>query len=73
MTERKAMITTRHHLPITGQCQLLAVPRSSAYARAQPVSAADLTVMRVLDEVYLKWPGKGPSANGDGKLVMDKV
>jgi putative transposase len=59
MTERKAMITTRHRLPVTRQCQLLAVPRSSAYARAQPVSAADLTFMRVLDEVYLKWPFYG--------------
>jgi putative transposase len=59
MTERKAMITTRQPLPVTRQCQLLAVPRSSAYARSQPVSAADLTIMRVLDEVYLKWPFYG--------------
>jgi putative transposase len=59
MTERKAMITTRQRLPVTRQCQLLAVPRSSAYARSQPVSAADLTFMRVLDEVYLKWPFYG--------------
>lgn len=59
MTERKAMITTRQRLPVTRQCQVLAVPRSSAYARAQPVSAADLTFMRVLDEVYLKWPFYG--------------
>ena len=59
MTERKAMITTRQPLPVTRQCQLLAVPRSSAYARSQPVSAADLTFMRVLDDVYLKWPFYG--------------
>ena len=59
MTERKAMLTTRHRLPVTRQCQLLAVSRSSAYARAQPVSAADLTFMRVLDEVYLTWPFYG--------------
>jgi putative transposase len=59
MTERKAMITTRQRLPVIRQCQLLAVPRSSAYARSQPVSAADLTLMHVLDEVYLKWPFYG--------------
>ncbi|GJL61171.1 MAG: transposase [Nitrospirales bacterium] len=59
MTERKAMITTRQPLPVTRQCQLLAVPRSSAYARSQPVSAPALTFMRVLDEVYLKWPFYG--------------
>ncbi|MDH5700119.1 MAG: IS3 family transposase, partial [Nitrospirota bacterium] len=59
MTERKAMITTRPRLPVTRQCQLLAVPRSNVYARSQPVSTADLTVMCVLDEVYLKWPFYG--------------
>jgi len=59
MTERKAMITTRQRLPVTRQCQLLAVSRSRAYARAQPISAAGLTFMRVLDEVYLKWPFYG--------------
>lgn len=53
------MITPRPALPVTRQCRLLAVPRSSAYVRAQPVSATDLALMRLLDELYLKWPFYG--------------
>ena len=53
------MITPRQRLPVTRQCQLLAVPRSSVYVRAQPVTATDLPLMRLLDELYLKWPFYG--------------
>jgi putative transposase len=59
MNERKAMLTSQSGLSVTRQCQLLAVPRSSAYARAQPVSSVDLAFMRLLDELYLKWPFYG--------------
>jgi len=59
MTERKAMIKAKQLLSLTRQCQLLAVPRSSAYVRSQPVSVKDLTLMRLLDELYLKWPFYG--------------
>ena len=59
MTERKAMLRAQPGLSVTRQCQLLAVPRSSAYARAQPVSTDDLACMRLLDELYLKWPFYG--------------
>jgi putative transposase len=59
MTERKAMIKAKQGLAVTRQCQLLAVPRSSAYARLQDGSTADLVLMRQLDELYLKWPFYG--------------
>ncbi len=59
MNEHKAMLTSQTGLSVTRQCQLLAVPRSSAYARAQPVSSVDLAFMRLLDELYLKWPFYG--------------
>ena len=59
MTERKAMIKARQPLSVTRQCHLLAVPRSSAYARPQDVSAADIGLMRQLDELYLQWPFYG--------------
>ena len=59
MTERKAMIKARQPLSVTLQCHLLAVPRSSVYARPQDVSAADIDLMRQLDELYLKWPFYG--------------
>jgi hypothetical protein len=36
MNERKAMLTSQTGLSVTRQCQLLAVPRSSAYARGSP-------------------------------------
>ncbi len=59
MTERKAMIKAQQSLTVTRQCQLLAVPRSSAYARLQDVSTAALALMRQLDELHLKWPFYG--------------
>ena len=54
MTERKAMIKAKQSLAVTRQCQLLAVPRSSAYARLQDVPTEDLDLMRQLDELYLE-------------------
>jgi putative transposase len=59
MSERKAMIKARQEISVTRQCQLLAVPRSSAYARPQRVSEADGEMMRQIDELYLKWPFYG--------------
>ena len=59
MTERKAMIKAKQGLSVTRQCHLLAVPRSSAYARLQAVTTADIDAMRQLDELYLKWPFYG--------------
>ncbi len=59
MTERKAMLKAKAALSLTRQCQLLAVPRSSAYIRSPPVAGKDLTLMRLLDELYLKWPFYG--------------
>ena len=59
MNERKGSITAQQALSITRQCQLLGVPRSSAYTRPQAVSAADLELMRELDALYLRWPFYG--------------
>jgi putative transposase len=46
-------------VPITRQCQLLKVARSTLYHRHMPVSADDLLVMRHLDEHYLATPFYG--------------
>ena len=43
----------------TRRCELLDVARSSAYYRGEPVSEADLAVMRLIDEIYLQWPFYG--------------
>jgi putative transposase len=53
------MITRDHPLPVTRQCQLVALPRSSVYYRPQPVSTADLVLMRQLDERHLAHPFAG--------------
>jgi putative transposase len=53
------MITPQHPLPVTRQCHLLALARSSVYYTAQPVSAATLGVMRQLDELHLRYPFAG--------------
>lgn len=53
------MIDCQHPLPVTRQCQLLALPRSSVYYTPQPVPAADLTLMRQLDELHLLHPFAG--------------
>ena len=44
-------------LPIQRQCALLAVSRGSWYYKRQdPVDAEDLVLMRLLDELHLKYP-----------------
>jgi putative transposase len=53
------MITPQHPVPVTRQCHLLALARSSVYYTAQPVSAATLGVMRQLDELHLRYPFAG--------------
>ena len=53
------MITPQHALPSTRQCQLLALPRSSAYYTPRPVSSADLALMRQIDELHLEYPFAG--------------
>ncbi len=53
------MINRRHPLPVTRQCHLLALPRSSVYYTPQPVAATDLALMRQLDELHLAYPFAG--------------
>ena len=54
MSERREKIHTEHALPKARRCQLLEVPRSTAYYQPTPVSAQDLTLMRLIDEIYLQ-------------------
>lgn len=48
-----------HELSKTRRCELLKIPRSTAYYQPQDVSDDDLKVMRLLDELHLKYPHKG--------------
>lgn len=53
------MIDRSHDLPVQRQCQLLTLARSTAYYHAVAVSAADLVLMRKLDELHLAYPFAG--------------
>jgi len=46
-------------LSITRQCALVGVPRSTVYYEPAPVSAADLELMRRLDQQYTRTPFYG--------------
>ena len=57
---RLSMIEPKHpDLPITKQCALLNVARSTVYYRPSPESAENLRIMRLIDEQYLKTPYYG--------------
>ena len=51
MNERRAKIHIVHELPKTRRCELLDVARSSAYYQPELVSAQDLALMRLIDEM----------------------
>ncbi|UIF89112.1 IS3 family transposase (plasmid) [Cupriavidus necator] len=57
--ERKAMIDREHALPVSRQVKLVGIARSSAYYQPQPVSEADLKLMRRIDELHLEHPFAG--------------
>jgi putative transposase len=53
------MIDRTHELPVSRQCRLLEIGRSSYYYQAVPISQADVDLMRVIDEIHLKYPFYG--------------
>jgi putative transposase len=53
------MINPDHELSVVRQCELLDLSRSTAYYRPEPISAADLMLMRRIDELHLRWPFLG--------------
>lgn len=53
------MIDRTHDLPVTRQCQILSLARSTAYYQPQEVSEADLVLMRRIDELHLEHPFAG--------------
>jgi putative transposase len=59
VAERKAMIDRSHALPLSRQAEELGISRGSLYYRSQPVPAADLTLMRRMDELHLEYPFAG--------------
>jgi putative transposase len=53
------MIDRTHDLPLTRQCQILNLARSTAYYEPVPASADDLALMRRIDELHLDYPFAG--------------
>ncbi len=56
MTERKAMVDKSYSGPINRQCGLLELNRSSYYYRPRKISAAELELMRLIDEIHMQYP-----------------
>jgi hypothetical protein len=53
------MIDRNHALPISGQAKALGISRGSVYYLPRAVSAADLVLMRRIDELHLDYPFAG--------------
>ena len=53
------MIDRDHQLSITRQAELLKISRGTVYYLPQPVSPADLALMRRIDELHLEHPFMG--------------
>jgi putative transposase len=53
------MIDRQHDLSITKQAEALNISRGSVYYLPRPVSAADLALMRRIDELHLEFPFAG--------------
>ncbi len=53
------MIDRTHTLPVVQQCKVLRLARSTAYYTPEPVSSADLALMRRIDELHLEHPFAG--------------
>jgi len=53
------MIDRSHSLLLARQARELGISRGSVYYLPRPVSAADLTIMRRIDELHLEFPFAG--------------
>jgi putative transposase len=53
------MIDSAHDLPVSRQAELLAISRSNVYYLPRPIPAADLALMRRIDEPHLNFPFAG--------------
>ena len=67
-SERKVKISSTHELPVTQQCQLLSLSRSSAYYQAKALSDEESRLMRYLDALHLRYPFYGARRLRDALL-----
>ncbi len=53
------MVDREHDLPVTTQCELLQVARSTVYYQPRPPRGGDADLMRRIDEIHLQFPFLG--------------
>lgn len=53
------MIDRQHKLPLTRQGRIPGLSRSSLYYKAVPISDHKLKMMRIIDEIHLRYPFYG--------------
>lgn len=53
------MVSKEEVLPITRQCELLGLARSTYYYMPEPVSDEELELMKLIDQCYLELPFYG--------------
>lgn len=53
------MIDRTHELPVKRQAELVGISRGAVYYQPEPVSAAELALMRRIDELHLEHPFAG--------------
>ncbi len=58
------MIDRNHDLSISRQAQILGISRGSVYYLPRPTPAADLALMRRIDELHLDYPFAGSRMQG---------
>ena len=59
------MIDPKHVLPVTRQCRILGVGRSTYYYEPVGESQENMALMRVIDELYLERPTRGSRSMRD--------
>ena len=59
IAERKVMIDSDHELNVTKQAEVVGIARSTVYYLRRPVPAADLDLMRQIDNCTWSFPSRG--------------
>jgi putative transposase len=59
LKERRQLISEPDELSISKQCDLLSISRSTLYYKPCAIHTGDLSIMRIMDEMYLEDPTRG--------------
>ena len=59
LNTRRKLISESNQMSISKQCELLSISRSSLYYKPCATNTMDITIMRIMDEMYLEDPTRG--------------